>query len=77
MKINGTIPKKVSNHSQGSVARPERDQHKAYFTIKPILWDKEKDTQIKCKPLNVKAGKPQDLRKSCINCMEMSHRRNS
>ena len=57
MKLGGTILKKASKHSQGSIARPERDQHKAYFTIKPILWDNKKDTQIKCKPLNVKVGK--------------------
>ena len=44
MKLGGTIPKRASKHSQGNIARPERDQHKAYFTIKPIVWDKEKDT---------------------------------
>ena len=57
MKLGGNIPKKASKYSQGSVAQLERDQNKACFTIKPIVWDKEKGNQIKCKPPNVKAGK--------------------
>ena len=57
MKLSDTITKKASKHSQGNAARHERDQHKAYFTIKPIVWDKKKNNQIKCKPPNVKAGK--------------------
>ena len=57
MKVGVIIPKKPSKHSQGSVARPEKERHKAYFGLKPQKWDKEKDNQIKCKPANVKAGK--------------------
>ena len=35
MKFGAPIPKKASKHSQGSVARPEKDRHKAYFGLKP------------------------------------------
>ena len=57
IKNGSIIPKKASKHSQGSVARPEKDRHKAYFSLKPQEWDKEKDKQIKCKPPNVRLGK--------------------
>ena len=57
MKFGHVIPKKASKHSQGSVALPEKDRHKAYFSLKPHEWDKEKDKQIKCKPPSVKQGK--------------------
>ena len=57
MKTGAVIPKKASKFSQGSVNRPTNDQHKAYLTIKPNVWDKDKDTQIKCKPPTAKAGK--------------------
>ena len=57
MKFGTIIPKKVSKHSQGSVAHPKKDRHKAYFALKPEEWDKDKDNQIKCKPANVKVGK--------------------
>ena len=40
--VKKVIPKKASKHSQSSIAQPERDRHKAYFSIKPIEWDKEK-----------------------------------
>ena len=50
MKFGNIIPKKASKHSQGSVARLERERHKVYFSPKPIEWDKEKDKQIKYKP---------------------------
>ena len=43
MKFGNVIPKKASKHSQNSVALPERDRHKAYFSIKPIDWDKERE----------------------------------
>ena len=43
MKFGYVIPKKASKHNQGSVARQELDRHKAYFSIKPIEWDKEKE----------------------------------
>ena len=57
MKVGNVIPKKASKHSQGSVAQPECERHKAYFSLKPIEWDKDKDKQIKCKPPSVKQGK--------------------
>ena len=57
MKVGNAIPKKTSKHSQYSVARPERDRHKAYFSLKLLKWDKEIDKQIKCKPPSVKQGK--------------------
>ena len=56
MKIGATIPRKQSKHSKSSVERPERKQHKAFFTIKPIEWEK-KDKQIKLKQPSVKQGK--------------------
>ena len=57
MKFGAPIPKKASKHSQGSVTRPEKDRHKAYFGLKPQEWDKDKDNQIKCKPANVTVWK--------------------
>ena len=56
MKFGAIIPKKASKHSQGSVARPEKERHKGYFSLKPQEWDREKDHQIKCKHANVKVG---------------------
>ena len=53
MKFDHVIPKKGSRHSQG----------KAYFSIKPIEWDKEKDKQVRCKPPSVKQGKSAGLEK--------------
>ena len=35
MKFGAPIPKKASKHSAGSVARPKKDRHKAYFGLKP------------------------------------------
>ena len=43
MKNGSIIPKKASKHSQGSIARPKKDRYEAYFSLKPIEWDKEKD----------------------------------
>ena len=63
MKFGHVIPKKASKHSQGSVARQERDRHKPHFSIKPIERDKEKDKQIKCKPPSVKQGKSAGFKK--------------
>ena len=63
MKNGGIIPKKASKHSQGSVARPEKDRHTAYFSLKPHEWNKEKDIQIKCKPPNVRLGKSAGFKK--------------
>ena len=63
MKFGNVIPKKTSKQSHGSVTRQERDRHKAYFSIKPIEWDKEKDKQIKCKPPSIKQGKSAGFKK--------------
>ena len=57
MKNSSSIPKKASKHSQGSVARPKKNRYKAYFSLKPVEWDNEKDKQIKCKHPNVRLGK--------------------
>ena len=57
MKINALIPRKQSKHRKASVDRPKREQHKAFFSIKPIEWDKDKDKQIKMKQPSVKQGK--------------------
>ena len=56
MKVCSTIPRKVSKHSKASVKRSERKRHKAFFTIKPIEWEKT-DKQIKMKQPAVKQGK--------------------
>ena len=63
MKVGAIIPKKASKHSQGSVARLNKKQHKTYFFFKPLEWDKEKDNQIKCKPANFKVGKAPGFKK--------------
>ena len=57
MKISATIPRKQSKHGKASVERPERDRHKAFFSIKPLEWSKDKDKQIKMKQPTAKAGK--------------------
>ena len=63
MKFGNVIPKKTSKQSHDRVTQPERDRHKAYFSIKPIEWDKEKDKQIKCKLPSVKQGKSAGFKK--------------
>ena len=45
------------------MARPKKDRHKAYFSLKPQEWDKEKDKQIKCKPPNIRLGKSAGFKK--------------
>ena len=57
MKISTPIPRKQSKHGKASVERPERDRHKAFFSIKPLEWNKDKDKQIKMKQPTAKAGK--------------------
>ena len=57
MKFGAPIPKKASKHSQGSVARLEKDRHKAYFFLKPQEWNKDKDNQIKCSQQTLKLEK--------------------
>ena len=57
MKNSNVIPKEASKFNQGSVTRPVSDQNKAYLTLKPQGWDKDKDKQIKCKLSNVKTEK--------------------
>ena len=54
MKNSEPIPRKIGNHSKGSVERPVR--HKAYLTVKPDPWDREKDHVIKRKPATVGVG---------------------
>ena len=54
MKVGQPIPKKVENHSRGSVERTYR--HKAFLTLKPQQWDREVDHVIKRKPANVRVG---------------------
>ena len=57
MKLGNTIPKKKGNHSQGSGDRLNR--HKAFLTLKPIMWDSDVDTLIKQKAPNVRQGQQQ------------------
>ena len=54
MKFAQAIPRKKGNHSQSSLERT--DKHKAFLTLKPILWDRDKDHVIKRKPPNVGVG---------------------
>ena len=61
MKVTATIPRKKGNHSQGSADRIDR--HKAYLTLKPIMWDSDVDTLIKQKAPNVKQGQQQGFEK--------------
>ena len=61
MKLGNTIPKKKGNHSQGSV--DPIDRHKAYLTLKPIMWDSDVDTLIKQKAPNVRQGQQQGFKK--------------
>ena len=61
MKVAATIPKKKRNYSQGSVDRIDR--HKAYLTLKPIMWDSDMDTLIKQKAPNVRQGQQQGFEK--------------
>ena len=61
MKVTVTIPKKKGNHSQGSV--DVIDRHKAYLTLKPIMWDSDVDTLIKQKAPNVRQGQQQGFEK--------------
>ena len=56
MKTGTIIPRKQSKHSKASVKRSEHKRHKAFFTIKPIEWEKT-DKQIKMKQPAVKQGK--------------------
>ena len=56
MKTGTIIPRMLSKHSKTSVKRSERKRHKAFFTIKPIEWEKT-DKQIKMKQPAVKQGK--------------------
>ena len=58
MKLGQQIPKKKGHHSQGSLER--NDRHKAYMTLKPQVWDREVDHQIKQKAPNVKQGQTQN-----------------
>ena len=62
MKIGAIIPKKVSKHSQGSIKRPER--HKAYLSLKPQEWDREKDHQIKVKSPTARVEKSARFKKT-------------
>ena len=39
MKFGNVIQKKAPKQSQVSVAWPEHDRHKDYFSLKPIEWD--------------------------------------
>ena len=61
MKNGQQIPKKKGNHSQGSLER--NDRHKAYMTLKPQVWDREVDHQIKQKAPNVRQGQTQGFDK--------------
>ena len=61
MKVAATIPKKKGNLSQGSV--DQIDRHKAYLTLKPIMWDSDVDTLIKQKEPNVQQGQQQGFKK--------------
>ena len=62
MKIGVIIPKKISKHSQGSVKR--REWHKAYLSLKPQEWDREKDNQIKCKVPTARVGQSVGFKKT-------------
>ena len=61
MKLGNTIPKKKGNHSQDSVDRIDR--HKAFLTLKPIIWDSDVDTLIKQKAPNIQQGQQQGFEK--------------
>ena len=61
MKLGQQIPKKKGHHSKGSLERTDR--HKAYMTLKPQVWDREEDYQIKQKAPKVRQGQTQGFDK--------------